>query len=282
MTETTRLEMFGVYLASVRRFSQRTVIAYVTDVDQFLAIGPLSATDNAPQRFVDSLSNYAPRTVRRKVSAVRTYLKFCAGLGDFVPEFPALSLPKMSQRLPSMLTTSQMALFLSETDKISLRDQLMIYFAYTAGLRVGEIALVRIGDIDLYSGYIHVRGKGDRERVVPLGLELERRISQYVRVKSSQQCKPSDFLFSATGSGGLSIRAIQLVIKRTLIKAGLSGKLSVHSLRHSAASHLLADGATVRDVQRFLGHQRIATTQVYTHVVTGHLRNAIQIAHPRY
>ncbi len=276
------LDAFQDYLVGVRRFSQRSVSAYVTDVRGYLVVSAGRPASGAIQAFVDALPHLSAGTVRRKVAAVRCYFRYREVVGlEVAPDEPVI-LPKKNGRLPRCLSPDQIAPLLKELRFMPLRDQLLVQLAYTGGLRVSELAGLRVRNIDMHRGVIQLVGKGARERIVPIGLEVGRLISQYIRIQSFQFSESSDFLFSSSRSGGLSTRAIQLVIKRVSVIARLPEWVSVHSLRHSAATHLLRDGATVRDVQAFLGHQCLSTTQIYTQLVSGQLRLAVQSAHPRY
>ena len=277
-----QLAAFRAYLLGVRRFSERSILAYVKDVRDYLAAFGLGAGGASLQAFVDTSSHLSAATVRRKVAAVRCYFHFCETTGSRMDLSDVVMLPKSKARLPRCLSPDQMTALMSVLPIVPLRDQLLVQLAYTAGLRVSELASVRLGDIDMHRGVIQLAGKGGRERIIPIGLEVGRLISQYIRIHSYQFSGVSDFLFSSTRAVALSTRAIQLVIKRVSVMAGLPGWVSPHSLRHSAATYLLKDGATVRDVQAFLGHQRLSTTQIYTHLVSGQLRRAVQSAHPRY
>jgi integrase/recombinase XerD len=172
------------------------------------------------------------------------------------------------------MTIPEMEGVLAIADSYPLRDRLLVHLMYSAGLRVGEVVALRWVDIDCDSDIVMVHGKGGTQRRVPIGSDISRIAMQYRMTMSTVSV--TNRVFS------LSRRHVQTLIKVMCRAAGLSNSWSAHSLRHSAATHLLAGGGTIRDAQAFLGHQQLSTTQIYTHLVPTQLRDSLKKAHPRY
>jgi len=219
----------------------------------------------------------------------RTYWQRKGRLGG--SPFKALPLPKLEKRLPKFLTEEQMKLLLLGPGRLkenggadaftAMRDRLVLELIYGGGLRVSEAAGLNYGAIELEDGVARVKGKGNKERLCPLG-----RVAMAVLLRFRQEFAPADGVGDPVLVGGPSgqrirVRAIQLLVKKYLALAGLPLDLSPHKLRHAYATHLLNAGADLRLVQELLGHAQLATTQVYTHVSVARLKDVYAKAHPR-
>jgi site-specific recombinase XerC len=240
-----------------------------------------------------------------RFSALKSFYRFLMRRGEVaVTPVKNISLPKLEKRLPKFLTVEQMKSLLSAplseltasgkrsteeprgaaalAELICLRDVAILETIYSCGLRVSELAGLRGGDINWTEQLVRVRGKGRKERQVPIGVPALDAIRKYRRALDSE-CPPDAPLFLAghDTSRAVSPRVIQLRLKRHLAAAGLDPALTPHKLRHSYATHLLDAGADLRSVQELLGHAHLQTTQVYTHVTTERLKRIYDASHPR-
>jgi integrase/recombinase XerC len=235
-----------------------------------------------------------------RFSALRTFYKFLQRRG-VVESSPIknLSLPKLEKRLPRFLTADQIEALMKAPllvqpaaerkgagrrpdPGVPLRDAAMIETIYSCGLRISEVCGLRVGDIDFAEQLVRVRGKGKKERIVPIGEPALQAIGRYwLSLKPAPA--PGEPVFLGSGKRGQPVQPIVFAprFKRYLALAGLDPKLTPHKLRHSFATHLLDNGADLRSVQELLGHQHLVTTQVYTHVSTERLKKAYDEAHPR-
>ena len=188
--------------------------------------------------------------------------------------------PKLDKQLPKFLTEAEVEkiLNLPEGDRVcDLRDKAILEFLYSTGARVSEMVSLKINDIDLISGFVKVRGKGRKERLLPLGDPAIESIKKYLDARRDK----NQALFINQREGGLTDRGVRDIIYRYIKKAALSLKVSPHTFRHSFATHLLNRGADLRSVQELLGHSNISTTQIYTHLTIDSLKKVYQRAHPR-
>ena len=197
-----------------------------------------------------------------------------------------IDLPKTSLKLPDVLSHEDIALLLQApaTDKpLGIRDAAMLELLYAAGLRVSELVNLKLQDINLEAGFVRIFGKGSKERIVPIGLQAQKKIEHYLKtVRSIQlQKQSSPYLFTARAGRPMTRQGFWKLLRRYASQAGLNKKITPHSLRHSFASHLLEGGADLRAVQVMLGHVDISTTQIYTHVTRDHLKQLHSKYHPR-
>jgi integrase/recombinase XerC len=292
------LSRFLRYLATERGGSAHTVKGYREDllqlIDYLQEAGcrrPADVTTTLLRRYAAGLhaAGYAATTIARKLASIRGFYRFGHREG-WVSSNPAAPLrsPKRGQRLPKFLTTDEIGRLLdtppADTDA-GLRDRAILELFYSAGLRVTELATASDPDLDLEAGTIRVRGKGRRERLGIVGSHARQALSRWLAVRRrfarSQQPATPQPLFVNRFGGRLSVRSIGRLLEKHLAVAGLSGRASPHTLRHSFATHLLDAGADIRSVQELLGHKSLVTTQIYTHVTTSRLLDAFEKAHPR-
>ncbi|HWN96148.1 MAG TPA: site-specific tyrosine recombinase/integron integrase [Methylomirabilota bacterium] len=232
-----------------------------------------------------------------RFSALRSFYKFLVRRGAVeASPIKGISLPKQEKRLPRFLTPQQMLALLDAprtcaqpaegkralSPALIQRDVAILETIYSCGLRLSELCGLRVGDIDFAERLVRVRGKGKKERQVPIGEPALAAIQTYWRqlMQPPNREQPA-FLAHANGFKPVSPRVIQLRLKRYLIIAGLDPHLTPHKLRHSYATHMLDAGADLRSVQELLGHAHLVTTQIYTHVSTERLKKAYDDAHPR-
>lgn len=275
------IEKFRTYLISARRFSRLTIIAYVRDVLDYQEIVGDVVDSKGVSLYIARLFGLSPATIRRKVAAVRCYAKFMLD-GDPAEVGVQVMLPKLAARLPRSISKQSVGDIREALLKFGIRDQLVFLLAYGCGLRVSEIVSLKVDDVEIDHKQLRVLGKGSRTRIVPLSDSICDLVRRYIR--SSDGVVPGAYLIGSK-SGPLSTRSVQLHIKKLFEVTGLNSSAnlySIHSLRHSSATHLLDSGASIRDVQAFLGHQKLSTTQRYTKVVGSQLRSALLKGHPRY
>ncbi|USN99441.1 MAG: tyrosine recombinase XerC [Phycisphaeraceae bacterium] len=240
---------------------------------------------------------YSPATTARKIATLRSFYKW-AHRNGYIASNPMtlIRTPRQSKRLPKAITVEQIERLLcapSERDVLGRRDRAMLETIYSTGIRVSELVGLEIGDLDLETESMHVRGKGKKERLVPLGTHALHAIRRYIEMVEADSRFGAAWrgavstgghghpLFINKHGGRLSSRSVRRKLDKYLREAGLDPTISPHTLRHSFATHLLDNGADLRSVQELLGHQSLSTTQVYTHLTTDRMREAYDKAHPR-
>jgi integrase/recombinase XerD len=277
--------------------SENTVLAYGRDLKGFLEycksneIGHLKQI-NPPLiqnylRILTKKNNKAESSIKRCLVAVRMFLRFARLTGLVEDDFTViLEGPKLWQKLPIICSKQQVVNLLntpSPDEPFYLRDKAMLELLYATGIRAGELAGLRQSDLNLDIGYLRCLGKGNKERVIPLGKVAIAATIGYLKDLRPKLAKPFSgdfFLLSRTGRAMSRIEIWRLV-KKYAIRAGMPRNLTVHTLRHCFATHLLAGGADLRSIQEMLGHVDIATTQIYTHVDHERLRSIHKKFHPR-
>ena len=290
------IDAYITYLRDVRRMSANTVESYARDLGLLAGFAQKRGTSvETLQRqdleaFVRQLmsSGLAPRSVARAVATVRGFYRFLA-IEQKKEGSPADDLrpPRAWAALPKFLSLEEVDRLLAQPDTSTprgLRDKALIEVLYATGLRVSELVALRAGDLNLDEGYLTCIGKGDKQRMVPLGHEAADWVRRYIRDGriGLLRKKSSPWLFvNARDGGALSRVGFWKVLKQYGIKAALSRDLSPHVLRHSFATHLLERGADLRMIQLMLGHADLSTTQIYTHVLEARLRAVYDKFHPR-
>jgi integrase/recombinase XerD len=235
----------------------------------------------------ESTKRLSGESVYLEIAALRAFYKFAESEGH-VPVNVAenLSLPRRWKRLPKALTNDEIAkLLVPETPETpeSLRDQAILELAYASGLRLAELKGVRLEQLHPDAGFISVIGKGNKERVVPVGKKAVDAINRYLAVgrpKLVTPQSPANVFLTRRGTPFASV-TLWLRIKRRVLRAGVSRNITPHMLRHSFATHLLEHGADLRVIQELLGHANISTTEIYTHVTGNRLRDIHRKFHPR-
>lgn len=290
------IDTYLQYLRAVRRMAPNTLESYARDLGQLAAFAEgrgvaLDAIDRRDlEAFVRSqmASGLSPRSVARVVASVRGFYKFTT-VEKKLPRNPAedLQSPRAWTTLPKFLSLEEVDRLLAQPDVTTprgLRDKALIQVLYATGLRVTELVSLRAGDLNLEEGYLTCIGKGDKQRMVPLGHEAIEWVRRYLRDgrPALLRKKSSPWLFvNARDGGALSRVGFWKVLKAYGSGAGISRELSPHVLRHSFATHLLDRGADLRMIQVMLGHADLSTTQIYTHVLEARLRAVYDKFHPR-
>ncbi len=288
------LDAFLDYLGAEVGRSERTRAAYQTDILDFVRFvaregvqDPQSVTRPLVTLYLVSLRRrrLAPSTVARRVAALRGFYRFLLR-EHRVSSDPTedVSSPRRGAALPRVLSQEEVTRLLVQPQPRTpegLRDRAMLELLYSSGLRVSELVGLDVAHVDLESELVRVVGKGDKERVVPVGSYAVRALRDYLTLARPQLSPRSPALFVGRSGRRLTRQWVWVSLRRYARAAGIQRPVTPHVLRHSFATHLLEGGADLRSVQELLGHARINTTQVYTHVARPHLQQVFDRAHPR-
>lgn len=232
--------------------------------------------------------SYSKSTIARKLATLRSFYKFCMRRG-YVKTHPLATIrtPKQEKRLPKFLEVDKITKLLSTPDDntmLGARDRAMLEVLFSTGVRVSELVDLNFGDVEFEGRTIRVRGKGKKQRTTPIGPTALAAVQKYLQLRRAD-ARSANFdqqaLFLNKHGRRLSTRSVRRKLDKYLVQAGLDPSISPHTLRHSFATHMLANGADLRSVQELLGHQSISTTQIYTHLTTPRLKQAYDDAHPR-
>jgi len=300
-TEARRFEHlvldFLAYLEFERGLSRNTLEAYRSDLFQygrFLEEREVSAVKAEQADVADFLASLAersasPATIHRKAACLRSFYRHLRrdGIRDSDPT-AALSAPRRGRKLPQVLTRGEVEKLLEQprgTDPSALRDRALLELMYACGLRASEAISLEVSDVDVEDQVLRARGKGSKERIVPIGhravravrIYLERGRPGLVRKNGASETH----LFVNFRGGSLTRQGLYKIVRRHATSAGLADRMSPHTLRHTFATHLLAGGCDLRSVQEMLGHADVATTQLYTHLSSERLKDVYFRAHPR-
>lgn len=289
------IQRFILYMRAERNASAHTVRAYQHDLQEFAAFlktkyPKLSMERNHRLVIRDYLSYLHEKgiqraTILRAIAVLRAFYKFLVeeNVTAQTP-FVGLPMPKREKRLPRFVAEEDMKRLLElaaeSKHKWALRDAALLELLYSSGLRIQELCQLNAEDIDLWSNMIRIFGKGNKERMVPVGETALARIRAYLATRPPKGPRGSPLFLNPNGMR-LSDRGARLVVARWVVKAALRQNISPHSFRHSFATHLLSRGCDLKTVQELLGHRNLVTTQTYTHVTAEHLQKVYQKAHPR-
>ena len=296
---------FLQHLVVEKGFARNTLEAYRNDLTQFhgfvkeslngAAIGgsPWAAVDlDLLNRYINDLRDrkgYRDTTTARKVAAIKSFFSFLTANG-LIHEDPTESLgsPRVGRTLPKCLSEEEVKDLLDEAAKAgspeSRRDATILELLYATGLRVSELVSLNVQDLDLQESYIRCWGKGSKERIVYLYAKAQQQLKEYLadaRVRLLGSKKGETALFVNMRGERLTRQWVWNILKTYSKRAGVDQRITPHTLRHSFATHLLQNGVSLRHVQELLGHSSIATTQLYTHLTTEHLRQEYEKSHPR-
>ena len=295
------IEDFLNFLSLEKGSPQNTLIAYRNDLTQLARYLDNQETfevkswDDVDKDMIIAYilhlkeREYAASTVARKVAATKSFFHFLV-TEELIGDDPTATLdsPKVKKQLPKAISTEDVERLLAEPAEGStpktLRDKAMLELMYATGMRATELVELDIDDVNLPSNSVRVIGKGDKERIIPIHSRAVRAIETYLRKGRLQLLKDTDekALFLNLRGRRLTRQGLWLIIKHYVEQAGLDPDITPHTLRHSFATHMLESGeATLVDVQQFLGHANISTTQIYTRVTSKHKRQVYDKAHPR-
>jgi integrase/recombinase XerD len=293
----TYLSRFLHYIGFERGYSTNTLSAYKNDLDQFKVFLQESGVDQwsalSPEvleRFVGMLQecDLKPATAARKVASVRSFLNFLFAEGVIERALVDwLHQPKVGKRLPHTLSQAEVEKLLAAASKeetpLGLRDQALLELLYATGLRASEVVSLTLSDVDLVNGVVRCMGKGNKERIIPVYRAAQASLNHYLqegRPFLSRDAGERTVFLNREGKP-LTRQGLWFVVRYYAEAAGLGTWVTPHTLRHTFATHLLDGGADLREVQQFLGHANITTTQIYTEISSRRKREAYDRAHPR-
>jgi integrase/recombinase XerC len=266
-----------------------TATAVATEVD--LSKTMLAIDVDTVRRYMAYLNehNYSKSTSARKLATLRSFYKFLVKRGHLKSNpVMAVRTPKQEKKLPKFLEYEQVQRLLNTPETgtwLGARDRAILETLYSTGLRVSELVALNMDDVDFLGEVVHVRGKGKKERIAPIGSSALQSIQHYIEFRNRRAAGNGNFdtkiLFVNKHGKRLSTRSVRRKMDKYLIAAGLDPAISPHTLRHSFATHMLNNGADLRSVQELLGHQSLSTTQIYTHLTTKKLKEVYDSAHPR-
>ena len=296
MSWENSIKEFKYYLKVERSLADNSVNAYIRDIRKLadfsskIKVDELNISVNELREFVADLNskNISARSQARIISGVKAFFKYLI-IEDCITNDPTMLIenPKIGLKLPEVLSVDEIELIISSIDlsnKQGERNRAILETLYSCGLRVTELINLKISNINFKEGYIKVIGKGDKERLTPIGSNALKYISIYVnevRIHQKISKNHEDFVFLNNRGSKLSRVMIFTLIKRIVDKVGIKKKVSPHTFRHSFATHLIEGGADLRAVQEMLGHESITTTEIYTHLDRDYLRSNIMQFHPR-
>lgn len=291
------VQAFITYLQIEKNYSPYTIEFYTQDINQFFHfmkdqvidkledVSPSDVRIYLTELFSEQL---ARKTIARKISSLRSFYRFL--LREKVVEnnpFSAVSIPKLEKRLPDFFYEEELQqLFLScdANTPLGLRNKALLELLYATGIRVGECTKIQLSDIDFSVSTVLVRGKGQKERYVPFGSFAHNALEAYIKAgrnKLMKNASTHSYLFVNYRGGILTDNGVRDILNKMMNTSSSQGKIHPHKLRHSFATHLLANGADMRTVQELLGHAFLTSTQIYTHVTNEYLKKTYMSYHPR-
>lgn len=294
-TRAKILKEYRQYLRLERNLSANTLAAYISDLGKLLSyldsegISFMDATLDDLQNFAAGLHDIGihPRSQARIISGVRSFFRFLV-MADYREDDPGelLESPKIGFHIPEVLTVDEIDRIIAAVDmekSEGQRNRAILETLYSCGLRVSELCNLKISDLYFDEGFIKVEGKGSKQRLVPISDRAINEIKLWLEQRIEGRIKPGyeDYVFLARWGNGISRIMVFHMIKELAAKAGIKKTISPHTFRHSFATHLLEGGANLRAIQAMLGHESIATTEIYTHIDRSMLRQEIIDHHPR-
>ncbi len=287
------LSKYFDYLES-KSLSDNTVKNYFRDlIDYFiyLKLNDLSPTKSIEPKYIRKMlsflidKGFSKVSISRKISAIKSYTTFLEKFNYSKNNYSELiSIPKKSKSLPKVMTKKEVSQLIKHVEmntKKNLRDDALIELLYSTGLRVSEVANLKLKDINLKKSEIKILGKGNKERIVIFNNKSKEKIISYLKNDKRYISIKTEALFQNKFKEALSTRSIQRILKKYLNFSGINSKYSTHTLRHTFATHLLEGGADIKVIQQLMGHSSPETTKIYTHVSSSTLKNVYNNSHPR-
>lgn len=290
------VEEFIHYLAVERGLANNTLDSYNRDLNQFLGFLEKEKVEDVQKATRNMVMSYllflqkrgrATATVSRHLAALKSFYHFLLR-EKYIEKDPTANLesPKLEKKLPRILAVKEVEMLLSQpvgAGPATLRDKAMLELLYATGIRVSELIQLDLNHINIEMSYIRCFGKGSKERIVPVGSFARRCVDEYLQKGRPKiiKNKTEQALFVNQHGRRLTRQGFWKIIKKYARRAGISKAITPHTLRHSFATHLLENGADLRSVQEMLGHADITTTQIYTHLTKGRLREVYAKSHPR-
>ncbi len=285
------VDEFLRYLLIDKGYSNNTILSYKQDLEKFLMYNKNKTIDNISnedlKKYVKYLNseNLNEKSISRNISCLKSFYKFLI-IEKYIITNPSDSLfiPKTKRSLPNILSEEDILnlLDIELNDNFSYRNKAMLELMYSTGLRVSELVNLKLQDIDLNEDLIRTIGKGDKERIIPIGDYAKEYLEKYIYEYRGSMLKGSskEYLFLNNHGNKMTRQGFFKIIKKIAKEKGINKELSPHTIRHSFASHLLKHGADLRTIQELLGHSDISTTQIYTHITDEELKKNYENFHP--
>ena len=289
------LQEYIYYIRLEKKLSDNTVEAYIRDLKQMaeyleheFSIRPQQAEERHIEAFLAHLYDKGVKktTQARILSGIKSFYYYLL-INDRIENLPTefIDPPKTGRKLPDVLSVAEIESIIHTFDsdtRFGIRNKAMVETLYSCGLRVSELITLRLSDLFFNDGFIRVIGKGDKQRLVPISETARHRIEEYLLQRQTMQtdARDADIVFLNNKGRGLTRVMIFHIIKKAALAAGITKTISPHTFRHSFATHLLEGGASIRQVQEMLGHESILTTEIYTHLDSGKLRENVDLPHP--
>lgn len=289
------LQEYIYYIRLEKKLSDNTVEAYIRDLKQMaeyleheFSIRPQQAEERHIEAFLAHLYDKGVKktTQARILSGIKSFYYYLL-INDRIENLPTefIDPPKTGRKLPDVLSVAEIESIIHTFDsdtRFGIRNKAMVETLYSCGLRVSELITLRLSDLFFNDGFIRVIGKGDKQRLVPISETARHRIEEYLLQRQTMQtdARDADIVFLNNKGRGLTRVMIFHIIKKAALAAGITKTISPHAFRHSFATHLLEGGASIRQVQEMLGHESILTTEIYTHLDSGKLRENVDLHHP--
>lgn len=291
------LKEYLYYLKITKNLAKNTIISYERDLDEYLGFIEKNYEFKDPNRiekkhvdnYIRSLARkqVSPKTITRKISSIHSFHRYLLAESIVDKDIVAkVKKPVTPKNLPTVLNLNEMERFIEASNgsgkPLDLRNRAMVELAYGSGLRVSELLDLEISDLHLNMNLVNITGKGNKERIVPLGEESVFAIRKYlVEARGKLDPKNRELLFLNKNGEKMSRIGFYKIIQNIADKAGIAKEMSPHTLRHSFATHLLENGASLKAVQELLGHEDIMTTEIYTHVTKKLIQKEYDLKHPR-
>lgn len=284
------IKAFGIYLLIDKKYSENTIMSYKEDLNllcYYLKKDTLSINHDDILRYLEYLKSedIKVRSVARKISTFNSFYKFMLIEKKLtINPIDRIELPKLDKKLPNVLSIDEIddLLNIEVKDAFTARNKAMLELMYATGLRVSELVNLNINDIDLYNATVRTIGKGNKERIIPIGDFALEAVNDYLNDYRDSMLKNRicDNLFLNNHGLSLTRQGFFKILKQLAKEKGIEKDFSPHTLRHSFATHLLNNGADLRSIQEMLGHYNLATTQIYTHVASDKLHDDYNKFHP--
>ncbi len=294
---------FEAFLLTEKRVSRNTFAAYQLDIRQFVYFLRTEHNVNLTQASRDQITSFlhflnaqglAARSLSRKISSLKVLYNYLHTYHGLENRSDNLIFPKLERRLPRYLREDEVEILFEVADRdpspLGLRNKVMLYLLYVSGMRISELIHLGVGQIQFESSLITVTGKGGKGRVIPIPKSISALLKHYVDnglkdfMMNREKKRKCDYLFPVNYAGKIkpiSRQAFWAILKELWKKTGIERTISPHQLRHSLATHMLKNGIDLRSLQLILGHENLATVQIYTHLETGYLRKVYDKKHPR-
>jgi len=295
------ITQFHAYLLTEKRVSHNTFSAYKRDINQFIEYLSQNKTNletigiqdvKEYVRYIKETVHLTARSITRKISALKVLFLYLHEHLNFVNVVQDLTFPKLEKKLPHYLSEEEVQELLiaagNDNSEQKERNKVILYMLYVTGMRISELISIELSHFHFDTGFLEVQGKGGKGRMIPIPQPIMQLIQEYIQkahqIFMQNGARQTDYLFPIVYAGKIkhiTRQAVWIILKKLCKKSGISKSISPHHLRHSLATHMLKNGIDLRSLQLLLGHENLATVQVYTHVETSYLRTIYDKKHPR-